>query len=52
MIIELNNTEAALVAGALTRQDIEDAFPGGEWVGNSYYPNGAPKPPYTGPTVW
>ncbi|MBB3032653.1 hypothetical protein [Alteriqipengyuania lutimaris] len=25
--------------------DLEDRFPGGEWVGNSFYPNGAPSMP-------
>lgn len=52
MIIELNTAEAALVAGGLTRQDIEDAYPGGEWYNGSYYPNGRPQPPYTGPVTW
>lgn len=52
MIIELNTAEATLVVGALSRQEIEDAFPGGEWDGNSYYPNGKPKPPFSLPTTW
>jgi hypothetical protein len=45
MIIELNTAEAALVAGALTRQELEQMYPMGEWVGSSFYPNGAPRIP-------
>lgn len=52
MIIELNNAEAALVAGGLTRQEIEDAYPGGEWWGGAYWPNGRPELPSPGPVTW
>lgn len=45
MIIELNTAEAALVVGALTREELERMFPDGEWVGSSFFPNGAPKVP-------
>lgn len=45
MIIELNNTEAALVAGGLTVAELEQRYPNGEWIGSSFYPNGFPRIP-------
>ena len=54
---ELTDTEILKVNGAETPPDnrsimeiLEDKFPGGEWVGNSFFPRGAPKPP-PGPTT-
>jgi len=42
---ELETAEISTVAGGQSiRQLIEEAFPGGVWVGNSYYPNGVPGP--------
>lgn len=52
MIVEMNLEESLRVAGGNIIQELEDRFPGGEWVGNSFFPNGAPKPPYTGPVIW
>jgi len=51
---ELKNTEMNIVTGGQSiRQMIEEAFPGGEWVGNSYYPNGVPSaPPSHEPVTW
>ncbi|WP_172438961.1 hypothetical protein [Porphyrobacter sp. TH134] len=45
MIVELNNAETSLVAGGSIMEDLEDQYPGGVWVDNSYFPNGTPKPP-------
>ena len=43
---ELSMEEMGDVAGGLSiREMIEEAFPFGEWVGNSYYPNGVPSAP-------
>jgi len=49
---ELKNTEMEAVTGGLGIIDmIERAFPGGEWIGGSYYPNGAPSGPPLGPVT-
>ena len=45
MIIELNMEEMTAVAGGNIVQEIEEAYPGGVWVGNSYFPNGVPTLP-------
>lgn len=42
MIAELSSIEARQVAGGSIAQDIEDTYPGGEWYGHSYFPNGLP----------
>ena len=49
---KLKNTEMNMVVGGQGLRDlIEDAFPGGEWVGGTYYPNGAPAGPPLGPVT-
>ena len=49
---ELKSTEIGMVAGGQSIVEmIEKAFPGGEWVGNRYYPNGVPSGPPVGPVA-
>ena len=49
---ELKNTEMDMVAGGQgIRELIEQAFPGGEWLNGSYYPNGLPSGPPLGPVT-
>ncbi|WP_262692674.1 hypothetical protein [Kordiimonas aestuarii] len=50
---ELNAEELSAVQGAGIMQDLMERFPFGEWVGNSFYPNGAPEMPApTSPVIW
>ena len=43
MIVELKFEEALLVAGGSIIDEIEERHPGGEWCGNSFFPNGLPR---------
>jgi len=52
MIIELNTKEEMTVAGGNIINELEERFPGGEWHNDSFYPNGLPQPPFTGPLHW
>lgn len=36
--------EVSTVAGGNIIREIEERHPGGEWCGNSYFPNGCPHP--------
>ena len=46
---ELKNTEMDMVTGGLGIFElIEEAFPGGQRLGGSYYPNGVPSGPPLG----
>lgn len=52
-IEELKAEEVVLVAGGGIIEDLMERFPNGEWVGNSFYPNGAPDFPVpTAPVIW
>lgn len=44
MIIELNIEEVTIVTGGSIVRELEERFPFGEWVGNSFFPNGRPQP--------
>ncbi|WP_185960322.1 hypothetical protein [Erythrobacter insulae] len=50
-ILDLNVIEISSVAGGNPEDGqswydyLNDRFPGGEWVGNSFFPNGAPEFP-------
>lgn len=50
-IRELTPAEMKCVSGGALSimEEIEKAFPGGVWIGNSYYPNGAPSSAPPGP---
>ncbi|UAB76887.1 hypothetical protein INR77_08465 [Erythrobacter sp. SCSIO 43205] len=50
-IIELNMGDIDVVCGGNIVREIEEAYPGGVWIGNSYYPNGVPEQPWAGPVV-
>lgn len=53
---ELNTFEMAAVSGGTGDiiRELEERFPGGEWVGGSFYPNGAPDTtdPLQGTEPW
>ena len=44
-IIELNTNDIDVVCGAeqTIAEQLEDRFPGGVWIGNSFFPNGVPS---------
>ena len=44
MIAELNSMETRQVAGGSIIEELEERFPGGEWCGNSFLPNGVDRP--------
>lgn len=49
---DLNINEMNQVAGGQSIVEmIEEAFPGGVWIGNSYFPNGVPSAPPSGPVT-
>jgi hypothetical protein len=50
-ILELNAQDIASVAGGNIIRELEERFPGGEWHNGSFYPNGVPEQPWTGPVV-
>jgi len=43
MIVDLKIEEALLVVGGSIIDEIEERFPGGEWCGHSFFPNGLPR---------
>ena len=51
-IIELNIQDIDVVCGGNIIRELEERFPGGEWHNGSFYPNGRPQEPYTGPLPW
>ncbi len=51
-IVELNSHDVTMVAGGNILRDLEERFPNGEWRNGSFWPNGYPKEPWTGPTTW
>jgi hypothetical protein len=57
-IIEMNTSEVLSVGGGNPAPGqswydyLNERYPGGEWVGNSFFPNGAPEMPYQGPVTF
>lgn len=43
----------AVSGGQSILQDLIDRFPGGVWIGGSFYPDGPPSPPPSHePVIW